>query len=411
MNTFFALIRTSNLIYIFITLCALRFLLIDPLFVMAGYTPSLHTVGFLLLILSVMLIAAAGYIINDYFDIEADRINKPEKAIIGKAISPDKAMLYYHVCNSAGIILGGVLAWQVGNIRLIFVHLITAALLWFYATSLKRKPFIGNLIISALVALSIFCVALFDLELLTYTGIKIKVIFKSLFESVTGFLVTAPELNNYTNRELLDTILTYVAGYAGFAFILNLIRELAKVMEDLEGDEEAGYRTLPLVAGVAFTKLLAAGLTLITVNFIAKFQISQMLAGQIPVAIATLILIQLPLIYITYKLYKASQKHDFSHISKIVKLVMLAGLLYLPYLRAGMQFIPPQTTLPPGIESITFEPDTTNTLTVDTAEANLPDTIKYIIDSKTGLTHPDTASVPVEPKKNTLKTIGDDLLK
>lgn len=403
MKAYFAVIRWANLLYLLLTLCTLRFLLIDPLFEMAGYTPSLGTVLFLLLVLSIMLIAAAGYIINDYFDVETDRINKPHKVYIGTTISPDMAMRFYYICSALGILIGTYLAWEVGNIRLVSVHLLSAALLWFYAISLKGKPFIGNLVISALVALSVLSVALFDAELLAFMSIKTKEVFKSVFETVTGFLVAAPELNSYTNRELFETILTYVGAYAGFAFLLNLVREMVKDIEDIEGDEEAGLRTLPIAAGVPFTKLLAVGFTLITVNFIAKFQINQFLVGQTWVAIFTLLLVQVPLLYITYKLFKASVKKDFTHISKVIKLVMLMGLAYFPYLRASMQFIPAQTILPPGIESITYDADTT--------EIEQPDTLKYIIDTKEGITRPDTASTPQTPNKSTQKVIDDDLLK
>ena len=194
-----------------------------------------------------------------------------------------------------------------------------------------------------------------------------------------------------------------MGAYAGFAFLLNLVREMVKDIEDIEGDEEAGLRTLPIAAGVPFTKLLAVGFTLITVNFIAKFQINQFLVGQTWVAIFTLLLVQVPLLYITYKLFKASVKKDFTHISKVIKLVMLMGLAYFPYLRASMQFIPAQTILPPGIESITYDADTT--------EIEQPDTLKYIIDTKEGITRPDTASTPQTPNKSTQKVIDDDLLK
>lgn len=383
LRSFFSVIRWVNLLYILLTFCGFRFLLINPLFQLAGYTPSLGNAAFLLLALSVMLVAAGGYIINDYFDVEADLINKPQKVVIGNQISPDTAMRWYYLCNTAGIALGCWLAWQAGNVKLGFIHIFSAAMLWFYATYFKRKPLSGNLLVSLLVTLSIFCILFFDAEMRDFTAIKLKEILKSGFETLTGYIVAAPELTGYANKELFETIFTFVATYAGFAFLLNLVRELVKDMEDAPGDEEAGYRTLPVVAGFAFTKLLAGATVLLTIKLIANFQIEQALTGQLWVALATLPLIQLPLMYVVYKLWITNQKAGFTQISSVLKVVMLLGLAYLPYLRATIVYTPQQMVLPPGIESISVD--------IDSAQTQQPDTTVTIG------TNPDTAVISIDP--------------
>lgn len=408
MFVFLSLIRWVNLLYILLTLCLLRFLLIEPIYQLAGYQPTLGVSGFLVLVLSVMLVAAAGYVINDYFDVAADRLNKPDKTYVGNQISAQNALNLYYLLNSGGILMGFAIGWYAGNYKTGFVHLASAILLWFYSTTFKRRAFIGNLLVSGLVALSIYSIAFFDAELLAYIGYSVRALLKSGLESITGLSVSAPQLTTFTNAPLFGTIMLYISGYAGFAFLLNLVRELAKDMEDIEGDEEAGYKTLPIVAGIPFTKLLAAAVALITINFIAKFQINHFITGQAGVAAATLLLVQIPLLYVVYKLWKASGKQDFAAVSKLVKALMLVGLLYLPYLRASMQFVEPQMQLPPGIESITFDLDTTQT--------QQPDTVNYIIDTQQGVIREDTSvNQPKQPaasgKKNGNKPIDDDLLK
>lgn len=421
LRSFFSVIRWVNLLYLLLTFCGFRFLLINPLFQLAGYTPSLSNAAFVLLALSVMLVAAGGYIINDYFDVEADMVNKPHKVVIGNQISPDTAMRWYYLCNTAGIASGFWLAWQAGNVKLGFIHIFSAAMLWFYATYFKRKPLTGNLLVSFMVALSIFCILLFDTEMRAFTAIKMKEILKSGFETLTGYIVAAPELTGYTNKELFETIFTFVTTYAGFAFLLNLIRELVKDLEDAPGDEEAGYQTLPLVAGFAFTKLLAGATVLLTIKLITNFQIEQALTGQLWVAVATLMLIQLPLMYVVYKLWVTNQKAGFTQISRVVKVVMLLGLAYLPYLRATIVYTPQQMVLPPGIESISVDIDSTQTQKPDTTatkSAN-PDTAVIVIDPNAPQTTPATTiesetdlpkSMQPKPAGN-VPAIDDDLLK
>ncbi len=326
------LFRWINQGFIILTLCLLQYCLIQPLFPFMGMSPSLDTFHFFLLVLSVVLIAGAGYVINDYFDIAADKINKPEKVKIGigKPISQAFAMRSYIAFNVVGIALSFYLGWKIGNYKLGYIHVSVAAMLWFYATTLKRKLLVGNFLVSFVIAICVSLVALYDQNLLQMVVYKGKEGLQSFIEGITGF-----EVNNTNeapaNVEASNFILTVIGAFAFFAFMLNFIREIVKDIEDINGDKVAGYHTLPIATNVGFAKLVAAGLSLLSLNFIIKVLLDELLLEQYVSAIGGTILVALPLMVIVGLLWRASQTKDFKLISTLTKGVMLTGLLYLPY--------------------------------------------------------------------------------
>src|SRR5688500_3320315 len=179
----------------------------------AGFLVAMHTLNdakLFLLSISTIAIAAGGYIINDYYDVKIDYINKPERVIIGKKITRRYAILFHVVLSMLGIMLGVHLSWRIGAINIISVFL-----LWLYSNNLKRLPFIGNLTVAILTGLSIFVVEIF-----------------------------------YNTDNPLILI------YALFAFFLTLVREINNDMEDLKGDNSFGCKTLPIVWGIRKTKFL-----------------------------------------------------------------------------------------------------------------------------------------------------------
>jgi len=298
-----------------------------------GMTPSLDTFHFFLLVLSVVLIAGAGYVINDYFDIAADKINKPEKVKIGigKPISQAFAMRSYIAFNIIGVALSFYLGWKVGNYKLGYIHVLVAAMLWFYATTLKRKLLVGNFLVSFVIAICVSLVALYDQNLLQMVVYQGKEGLQFFIEGITGFEVKntneAP-----ANEEASNFILAIIGAFAFFAFLLNFIREIVKDIEDIDGDKVAGYRTLPIAANVGIAKLVAAGLSLLCLNFIIKVLLDELLLEQYVSAIGGTILVALPLILIVGLLWRAVHiPKDFKIISTLTKGVMLTGLLYLPY--------------------------------------------------------------------------------
>jgi len=94
-----------------------------------------------LLSTSTVIIAAAGYIINDYYDVKIDLINKPERVVIGKEVARRYAILSHSILSFIGVAVGFLLNWKIG-----IINFLSAFLLWWYSNNLKRQPFIGNLV-------------------------------------------------------------------------------------------------------------------------------------------------------------------------------------------------------------------------------------------------------------------------
>lgn len=230
-----------------------------------------------LLSLSTVLIAAAGYIINDYYDVKIDLINKPERVVVGKVLKRRVAMFAHTFLNVTGIALGALLSWPIA-----LLNFTSALFLWLYSNQLKRMPLIGNLVVAFLTGLSIYIVAI-------------------LF---------------YVNNSA-------VMAYSLFAFSFTLIREIIKDIEDLKGDKTFGCKTLPIVLGVRKTKWVIYTLSILTVvvlGFLAKAFIGDQLT-------IMSMLLSLPLGYLSYKLSKADTTRQFGRLSTYCKIIMLFGIL------------------------------------------------------------------------------------
>lgn len=236
---------------------------------------------FFLLVTSTCMIAAAGYIINDYYDIKIDLVNKPERVVIGQGITRRYAILLHSLLSIAGIGIGVLLDWRIGAI-----NFASAFLLWWYSNDLKRQPFIGNLVVAILTALSIMIV-----DALYKTG-------------------------NY---------LIFI--YASFAFFITLIREIIKDMEDLKGDNTFGCRTLPIIWGLRRTKLLIYLIILffsITVIVLNLFFVKLPLYYFIP-------FLFIPLLWLLVSLIRADTKKDFTWLSSFCKAILLLGVLSMAF--------------------------------------------------------------------------------
>jgi 4-hydroxybenzoate polyprenyltransferase len=231
---------------------------------------------------STVLIAAAGYIINDYYDIKIDLINKPERVVVGKSITRRYAILFHTLLSFAGVVLGLFLSWKIA-----VVNFASATVLWWYSNSLKRHPFIGNLVVALL------------------TGIAIWLV-DSLYKTGHMLIIT----------------------YASFAFFITLIREIIKDMEDLKGDQTFGCKTLPIVWGMRKTKYFIYGilvvfvLTVLTLGFYYK---------NLPVDYFLLFLV-VPLIWLVVRLIRADTKKDFAWLSNFCKIILLLGILSMAFI-------------------------------------------------------------------------------
>jgi 4-hydroxybenzoate polyprenyltransferase len=270
---FLRLIRWPNLLMVVVTQYMGRIFLVGP---PERWLVQVQERNLFLISLSTILIAAAGYIINDYFDVKIDLINKPERVIVGRYLKRRVAMGAHQTLNVIGCLIG---LW-VG--RWVFViNVLSVTLLWFYSSYFKRQPFIGNLIVAVLMSLSLVV------------------------------LVVYYRYN--TNLVLL---------YAGFAFGITLIREIIKDMEDLRGDASHGCRTLPIVWGLPRTKQLVY--LLIALFIPGLFLVAYRLDN---ISLAWLFtVLTLPIGWLTYRLVYADKKQDFARLSTLCKYIMLIGM-------------------------------------------------------------------------------------
>ncbi|MCW3463647.1 geranylgeranylglycerol-phosphate geranylgeranyltransferase [Chitinophaga nivalis] len=304
---FLKLIRYPNLIYIALTQFLLQYCVVAPVLRSSGVDPSLSVTQFILLCLSTILIAAAGYIINDYFDINIDIINKPEKMVLDKVIPRRWAMAWHSIFNMLGVSLGFIVAWKTGQIYLGFTQVICSLLLWFYSTSYKRQVLVGNVIISLLTALSVVVVGFYE---------------KQIYESFAAIM-------SDTGRKLIQII----GVYALFAFVISMIREIVKDLEDMMGDSKDGCRTLPIAWGVLAAKRLCNILLLVLLVTILLVEIKVATFGWYAAIVYLVLLVQLPCIYVYMQLKKAHLPEHYHKVSSLVKVVMLTGILSMIFFK------------------------------------------------------------------------------
>lgn len=230
-----------------------------------------------ILSVSTVLIAAAGYIINDYYDVKIDLINKPERVVVGKSITRRYAILFHTFLSFTGVMLGFLLSWKIAAI-----NFASSFLLWLYSNNLKRQPFIGNLAVALLTGLSI-------------------------------------ALLNW----LYHTNIVLVNVYASFAFFMTLVREIIKDMEDLKGDNTYGCKTLPIIWGNRKTK---GFLYILLAVFVSSVVLNHFLFTPLPIYYFLLFLF-LPLLFLVFRLAQADTRIDFYNLSTLCKVIMLLGIL------------------------------------------------------------------------------------
>ncbi|MCX6181719.1 MAG: geranylgeranylglycerol-phosphate geranylgeranyltransferase [Bacteroidetes bacterium] len=303
------LIRWTNLVIIALLMAIVRLFIFEKGLQNSGLLFNLQfpESSFWILVASVVLIAAGGNVVNDIYDQEIDSINKPDKKIVGKHISETMAWVLFFLFSLSGVGMGYYLALEANDTSFTLFHLFTPLLLWIYAAQLKKSPVIGNLAIAVLAA----CVPLVQLTfeygsmLFTYHDI--------LDIDVYGNpLLFMPEWGLYL---------------AVFAFLSTLIRELIKDIEDVEGDKKYGARTLPVIIGIVDVKKVVVILSMffIALLYLALFQLSIFSKNTIVYFAYQSLSIALLVGSAMLKLVKANDKKDFEMLSKLWKLIMLAG--------------------------------------------------------------------------------------
>ena len=308
---FLKLIRYQNLLIIAATQYMMRFLIIAPILAINGFKPQLDHLHFFLLVFSSMTITAAGYVINDYFDMKTDLLNRPYTVIVGKRISRRWAMILHIFLNTIGIVTGIYLSWYAGMMGFGIAYIMAAGLLWFYSTTYKRQFLIGNLIVSIFTAVVPFVVVIFEVPLLN---------------QAYGEIMIAQGMNFYN-------IIAWVGGFSFFAFLSTLIREIIKDVEDFEGDSAYGRNTLPIVLGIRTTKIIVIILIsfmVFSLVYVYSTYLFRKHSGEIDLfsLLWFSVMLILPFIYLIFKLISAREKKEYHFCSNLCKLVMLTGILY-----------------------------------------------------------------------------------
>jgi len=285
-TSFFQLIRWKNLLFIVASQFLIKFLLI-PKF----ESSSVFSVNdFLLLTISTLLISAAGYIINDIFDIRVDKINKRKSSLTNNSISLKTAWFYYYFLNSLGLILGVWVSIKTNQTIFSLFFISIVLILYAYSKKLKTKPLLGNILIASLLGFCILIIAFFERF----------------------------QINSY--------IFKIIFTYSLFAFLVNLIREIIKDIEDVNGDYVEGMKTLPILIGRKRTRNFSVILSILFAVLLITILILNKHISTL-ILYYGLILIVLPLLYFISKLTSAKSKKEYHKLSLLLKGIMVLGIL------------------------------------------------------------------------------------
>ena len=309
------IIRPLNLLIILVTMYIFKLGLIN-LFIQ---NPALNNLNYFLFVSATILITAAGYIINDIYDVKTDSVND-KKLIIGKNISKKSALNWYYILNLLSIIIIVYVSYFIGKITLALIFILTIIMLWFYSKSLKSTFLLGNLLVSGIIALSITNIYFFDI------------------------------LPVYNLNPSSGIILKVIIVFSLFAFITNLKREIIKDVIDINGDRSIDANTLPIKLGVKSTKKIIIFLNTVLILIISFWQYFQysvnntffdlssfgkdinqiVIWGTDSFSIFYVFSIQILLFIFLFLCLSANIKKDYIKLSQIAKIIMMIGILAIP---------------------------------------------------------------------------------
>ncbi len=295
------LVRWPNLLFIALTQVLFEYCVYERV-----YGPGDRT-QFLFIMLASICIAAAGNIINDYFDLNIDQVNKPDKVVVNTVINRRWVIFWHMFLSMLGLFFTSYAFPLAQYWHLVLANMGSILLLWFYSTNFKKQLLIGNVIISLL------------------TAWVIMILFFAKQPLQANFFATVG------HNEIRFFRLAIL--YAGFAFIISLIREVVKDVEDMEGDRRYGCRTMPIAWGVNAARLFVAVWLIVLIAVLIILQLYVLPMGWWHSALYCVIAIIIPLIWILVKLFKATTPAHFHRLSTMIKVVMLTGILSLLFFR------------------------------------------------------------------------------
>ncbi|MBP9849881.1 MAG: geranylgeranylglycerol-phosphate geranylgeranyltransferase [Flavobacterium sp.] len=288
------LIRYQNLLMLAFMQLVFRYLFLEQSYV----DLALSDFNYILLVIATVCVAAGGYVINNIMDQETDEIAKPQNRVVGVSISETVAYNWYIGLTIVGVGIGFYLSNVIYKPTFASMFILVATLLYMYATSFKQIPVLGNVVVALLLSTSIIIIGLFD-------------------------ILPAIDVDN---RFRMKEAFSILMDYAIFAFIINLIREIVKDLEDLDGDYQSGINTLPITIGIPKTKIIVGILTVISIGILAYY-INSNLFELDYVIYYTMVFIIGPLIYFGVKLMNAETKKQLHHLSLVLKIILFFGIL------------------------------------------------------------------------------------
>jgi 4-hydroxybenzoate polyprenyltransferase len=293
---FLQLIRYKNLLLIALMQLLIRFGYLEQVQIPL----SLFYWQYTLLILSTVLIAAGGYVIKAIFDQESYQINNDTKVLIGTYISESAAYNLYAGLTITGVSCGFILANSIDHSNFAILFVLLATLLYFYASSLKQIALLGNLLIASILAFSIIIIGIFD-------------IFPNTFE---------------INQQQMSVAFSILLDYAKFAFMIILVREIIKDIQDIEGDKHQEMKTLPLVIGINKSNKLAFVLLLLPLVYLFYYSYNYLFENNLFIGIFYLLIFVIaPMIFGLIQIWNAKEKKDYANISTLLKWIIFFGIL------------------------------------------------------------------------------------
>ena len=308
MIDFLRLVRWSNLLFLGILIWVLEKWVCVPILDAAYFGEVLPWWILWLLILAVVCTAAAGYVINDYFDVKIDRINRPEQLIVTQSVSKEQAMWLYRVLAVIGVVAGLTVAWFTRNWYIATIFLFVPGLLWFYSSSYKRQFLLGNLIIAFSAALPPLLVGLTNAA---WLGLH--------YPQVMPYVTTGRD------------VILWTGGFALFAFLMTWIREGVKDLQDQNGDRELECHSIPIVLGETWAKILLTVLVLLTAGLLVYFWYAVLPMPHSWGSLTTRYLVfglLIPLACELWLLWAARIPSDYKHAQLLMKFIMFIGLLF-----------------------------------------------------------------------------------
>ncbi len=309
MKDYLRLVRIDNLVFIGVLMWVMTYWLSSSVLMTQGFNDLMPWWIWLMLTLGTILIAAGGYVINDYFDVKIDRINRPDKLIVTRTVSKDSAMTLFYIVTGIGIVLGLICSWYLRSSALALIYLLVPGLLWFYSASYKRILLLGNILIAFISALPPIVIAISQTAWLQHLYGK----------DMLQFVPIGHDL------------FVWLSGFSLFAFITTLIREIIKDMQDQNGDRELECHTLPVVVGDKWTKIIVTMLIVIMIGVIVLFWWNILPFDRSFSSFSTRYLlfgIIIPLLCELALLWSARIPSDFRTAQGLMKFIMFVGTMY-----------------------------------------------------------------------------------